>query len=299
MVELTDKEARQEVVEQIVKGIANLPDEYLGGIVNVLKLSLKAAGTHNGINGNSPGNGHKEVGELVEIVGSSNGNYPNGNGGVYGLPGVLEYDPDTHLVKLQDEQKIHLTNLEDKVFQLILYANGNVVRHAAFEEVFGAYGAKNPAKKIVMRLRDKLGDKDRNLIQTIHHVGYRLGFSNPNFNPENLKPDAQYEPDEMHVTIGGSYWFDKHTGILYFKQPIQRKESGVTPENQFGKSVETDGSIVDLIFRPILYIPAEARETFLSVMTGNKFRPVVMVKGVETLSLSETPNTNGKTSYAR
>jgi two-component system OmpR family response regulator len=91
--------------------------------------------------------------------------------------GELEMDPAAHRATLAG-RPLELTVREFDLLQCLLRHPGQVLsKRTLLDRVWGYdfYGDDNVVEVYIRYLREKLGDGDRRLIQTVRGVGYRLG----------------------------------------------------------------------------------------------------------------------------
>ncbi|KKS77718.1 MAG: Response regulator receiver domain protein (CheY-like) [Candidatus Woesebacteria bacterium GW2011_GWB1_43_14] len=90
----------------------------------------------------------------------------------------IELDPLKHVVK-RDGKIINLTPKEFAVLELLLRHKGEVVTRTMITEHVWDYnfdGMSNVVDVFIVALRKKIGtDSKKNLIKTIHGVGYKVG----------------------------------------------------------------------------------------------------------------------------
>ncbi|HVB10952.1 MAG TPA: response regulator transcription factor [Bacillota bacterium] len=91
--------------------------------------------------------------------------------------GEIELDPAAHRASL-DGRPLELTVREFDLLQCLLQHPGQALsKRTLLDRVWGYdfYGDDNVVEVYVRYLREKLGDGDRRLIQTVRGIGYRLG----------------------------------------------------------------------------------------------------------------------------
>jgi two-component system OmpR family response regulator len=93
--------------------------------------------------------------------------------------GSLSLNEGTRAVRI-DDRSIELTAREFDLLRLLMQHPGQVLpRDRILDHVWGYnfYGDENNVEVYIRYLRQKLGDEDRQLIQTVRGVGYRIALA--------------------------------------------------------------------------------------------------------------------------